>query len=165
MPGLPETEVKALARIVGELDYYQLLHLTKDATSRDVKRAYHASSRNFHPDANRHLDDDLRGAVAAISKRIAEAYSVLRDPQRRRSYDDHLAGGGDVRMQLAEAQAAAQNRRAELSGSTPQGRQYYGLVQADLQRDDVDARERAVAAGQLRDHEPVRHLQIGRAHV
>jgi hypothetical protein len=62
------TEIHALARIMGELDYYQLLHLKSDASPRDVKLAFHASSRVFHPDANRHLDDELRSAVAEIAK-------------------------------------------------------------------------------------------------
>ena len=50
---LAPTEIRALARLLGELDYYQLLHLRRDAGSVEVKRAYHATTRVFHPDANR----------------------------------------------------------------------------------------------------------------
>ena len=46
-------EILALARIIEELDYYQLLDVRRDAGAGEVKRAYHARSRNFHPDANR----------------------------------------------------------------------------------------------------------------
>ena len=56
MAELAPTEIKALARIIDELDYYQLLHLDPGASPRDVKLAFHATSRVFHPDANRHLD-------------------------------------------------------------------------------------------------------------
>ena len=57
-------EILALARIIEELDYYQLLDVRRDAGAGEVKRAYHARSRNFHPDANRHLDGALRAASA-----------------------------------------------------------------------------------------------------
>ena len=35
-------EVVALAGILGDLDYYQLLHLEPDARTSDIKRAFHA---------------------------------------------------------------------------------------------------------------------------
>lgn len=140
MPELAPTEIKALARIVGELDYYQLLHLKRGATASEVKAAYHATSRTFHPDANRHLRPDLQDAVSRIARRVTEAYSVLRDPRRRRVYDERIAAGGGVRMQLAEASAAAERKRLQETGGharTPQGRQFFQLAQADLRRGDL----------------------------
>jgi DnaJ-class molecular chaperone len=137
---LAPTEIMALGRIVDELDYYQLLHLEAGASAREVKRAYHATSRVFHPDANRHLDGELRSAVERIAKRVTEAYSVLRDPQRRAAYDRRLASGDGVRIQLAEAKAEAGRRNAEERlGRTPQGRQYFNLASADLKRGDYGA--------------------------
>jgi curved DNA-binding protein CbpA len=137
MSGMAPTEIKALARIIGELDYYQLLHLHRDAVAGEVKQAYHATSRAFHPDANRHLEPELRKAVTVIAKRITEAYSVLRNPRRRQAYDRRLEATSEVRMQLAEAQAEAGRQASEeLGGTTPQGRQFYRLAQADLQRKD-----------------------------
>ncbi len=136
MPALAPTEITALARIIEELDYYQLLHIERAATPREVKAAYHATSRAFHPDANRHLAPELRAAVESISKRICEAYSVLRDPQRRPAYDRHLAAGGAPRLRLADAEASARTQAQELAGRTPRGRQYFALAQSDLRRGD-----------------------------
>jgi DnaJ-class molecular chaperone len=137
MSGMAPTEIKALARIIGELDYYQLLHLDRDAVAGEVKRAYHSTSRAFHPDANRHLAPDLRAAVVVIAKRVTEAYSVLRNPRRRQAYDRRLETTSEVRMQLAEAQAeAGRQANEELGGTTPQGRQFHRLAQLDLQRND-----------------------------
>jgi len=137
------TEIKALARIIGELDYYQLLHLDRGATPRDVKLAYHTSSRTFHPDANRHLDGELRAAVADIAKRITEAYQVLRDARRRRAYDEQLASGGAIRIRLAEAETAGERKETEArQGQTPQGRQYFNLAQLDAKRNDWQSAER-----------------------
>jgi DnaJ-class molecular chaperone len=138
MPGsLAPTEIRALARLLGELDYYQLLHLERGAGSEEVRRAYHATTRVFHPDANRSLEPELQEAVRAIAMRVSEAYSVLRDPRRRKAYDSHLGEQGGVRMQLAEATAAAGKRDAtEREGRTEQGRRYFKMAQRDLARSD-----------------------------
>lgn len=135
MPQLAPTEIKALGRIIDELTYYQLLHLEPGASAADVKRAYYATSRAFHPDANRHLGGEMRTCVERIAKRVAEAYSVLRDPRRRAAYDRRIEGGTGVRLQLVEAKAeAGRQSLEERLGRTPQGRQYYSLAVADLKR-------------------------------
>ena len=133
------TEIVALARILDELDYYQLIHVQRGVNTRELKRAYYATSRAFHPDANRHLEGDLRVAVEKVAKRITEAYAVLRDPRRREAYDRQLQAGSGVRQQLAQAQETT--RETEL-GTTPQGRQYWKLAQADLARGDAVAAAR-----------------------
>lgn len=129
------SEIVALARIIEELDYYQLLDLRRDAGAAEVKRAYHNSSRTFHPDANRHLGGELRAASQTIAKRITEAYAVLRDPRRRQAYDRSLVDGAPARMQLANASAEADRRTSqERGGRTPKGRQFYKLAETDIAR-------------------------------
>lgn len=136
-------EIVALARIIEELDYYQLLDLRRDAGAGEVKRAYHNSSRNFHPDANRHLDGELRTAAHVISKRITEAYAVLRDPRRRQAYDRSLESGAAMRMQLADASAQADLRASqERGGRTPQGRQFFKLAESDIAKGNWGAAAR-----------------------
>jgi DnaJ-class molecular chaperone len=137
------TEIKALARIIDELDYYQLLHLESSASPRDIKLAYHSTSRAFHPDANRHLEADLRAAVSDIAKRVTEAYQVLRDARRRGAYDDQLGSGGSSRIRIAEALSAGSRQDTETrQGRTPQGRQYFNLATMDAQRGDWAAAAR-----------------------
>ena len=48
MAGLLGSEIVALARIFPKLDYYQLLHLKREASASEVREAYHAASRSFH---------------------------------------------------------------------------------------------------------------------
>ena len=62
MAELAPAEIKALARIMDELDYYQLMHMKPGASPRDVKESYYSTSRTFHPDANHHLEGELRAA-------------------------------------------------------------------------------------------------------
>ena len=138
MAGFAPSEIQALSRIIDELDYYQLIHVARGATARDVKKAYYTISRNFHPDANRHLDAELREAVGHISKRITEAYAVLRDPGRREAYDRMLEEGDGVRLQLAQAKTSAKKQAVENEGTTPQGRQYYNMAKTAMEQGDWD---------------------------
>jgi DnaJ-class molecular chaperone len=130
-------EIRALDRIIDELDYYQLLHVEQDASTREVRRAYHETSRTFHPDTNRSLEPDLIAACQRIAKRVTEAYCVLRDRRRRRAYDQLLDSGGGHRIQLAEARAAdAKQSSEERQGKTPQGRQFFQKASEDMARSD-----------------------------
>ncbi|HPG28075.1 MAG: DnaJ domain-containing protein [Spirochaetaceae bacterium] len=133
-------EIHALARIMDELDYYQLLNLKPGASTAEIRRAFHSSSRSFHPDANRTLEEPLREQCERISKRITEAYCVLRDPRRRKAYDARLESGSSLRIQLAEArQSHEEQRKAERRGATAQGRQFHGKAEAALKRGDLAA--------------------------
>jgi DnaJ-class molecular chaperone len=134
--GFAPSEIQALSRIIDELDYYQLIDVSRGATARDVKKAYYTISRSFHPDANRHLEGELRDAVKHIAKRITEAYAVLRDPGRREAYDRLLDGGDGVRLQLAQAKDSARKQAVETEGTTPEGRQYYSLAKTAMDQDD-----------------------------
>lgn len=134
---MPPLEIKALAGILDDLDYYQLLHVKPSATRAEIRAAYHQTSRTFHPDAARHFEEEVRQDCAVISKRVTEAYCVLRDPRRRKVYDARISGAeqaeGARRMQLAEAEAAhAKQDMAERRGQTAQGRQFYQKAEADI---------------------------------
>ncbi len=63
-------------------DYYEVLGVDRQASAEDLKRAFRKIAMDSHPDRN---PDDP--AAAARFKEASEAYSVLSDPGRRRSYD------------------------------------------------------------------------------
>lgn len=144
MASLPPAEILALSRLLDELSYYQLLELPDPGCSAsELKQAYHGLARRFHPDAYRRHEEPVRAAVNRVAKRLTEAYSVLRDPRRRRAYDERLnAGTGGVRIQLAEAEAAAEKSLEERTGSTPNGRRYFALAHSDIDRGDLAAATR-----------------------
>jgi molecular chaperone DnaJ len=63
-------------------DYYEILGVARQASPDDLKRAFRKIAMDSHPD--RFPDD----AVAAERfKEASEAYTVLSDPGRRRTYD------------------------------------------------------------------------------
>ncbi len=74
-------------------DYYELLEVSREATSDELKKAYRRLARQYHPDANPDDPD-----AEARFKEISEAYAVLSDTDARARYDrfgpDGLRGGG-----------------------------------------------------------------------
>jgi curved DNA-binding protein CbpA len=129
----PAAEIKALARLLGDLDYYQILKIEPRASSETIRAAYHRESRMFHPD--RHLASDdaaLRDAVNAVAKRIKEAYAVLRNPAKRSAYDLLLHSPDFRRVRYTEeSQVLATQAREEAVGKTPQGREFLRKAEAD----------------------------------
>ncbi len=63
-------------------DYYQILGVEKNATNKQIKKAYRRLARQHHPDVNPG-DDAAEGKF----KEINEANQVLSDPESRRKYD------------------------------------------------------------------------------
>jgi len=137
VPPMSALEIQALVKIIDELDYYQILHLEPGSSSSEIKRAFHETSRTFHPDVNRHLEPGALEQCARIAKRVTEAYCVLRDPRRRKAYDDRLSQAGGLRIQLAEARAAhARDSVQERQGRTPQGRDLYQKAARAIAEED-----------------------------
>jgi molecular chaperone DnaJ len=77
-----------------EIDFYQLLEVTRDADGDTIKRAYRKLAMQYHPDRN---PGDAE--AEARFKAMSVAYDCLKDPQKRAAYDryGHAAftqGGG-----------------------------------------------------------------------
>ena len=143
MAAITAAEVHALAGLVDELDYYQLLEIQRDAPASAVKRAYYAVTRRLHPDANRDLPDAERASLENVARRVSEAYQVLRDGRRRKAYDAQLAAGAGGRIRLAEAEAQADRAAVDHHmGRTPNGRRYFNLARGDIDRGDLASAQR-----------------------
>ena len=72
-------------------DYYEVLGVQKGASDAEIKSAYKKMAIKYHPDRNpgdKEAEEKFKEA--------AEAYDVLRDPQKRQRYDQfgHAGMGG-----------------------------------------------------------------------
>lgn len=65
-------------------DYYEILGISKEAAADEIKRAYRALARQYHPDLN-------PGDKAAEEKfkLLGEAYDVLSDADKRSQYEEY----------------------------------------------------------------------------
>ena len=74
-------------------DYYQVLGVDRNASQGRIKKAFRKLARELHPDVNAH-DPEAEEKF----KEAAEAYEVLSDAERRRTYDrfghEGLRSGG-----------------------------------------------------------------------
>ena len=72
-------------------DYYDVLDVARDASEAEIKKAYRQKAKELHPDRN----PENRKQAEEQFKRIAEAYEVLSDPQKRAQYDRYGHAGPD----------------------------------------------------------------------
>ena len=62
-------------------DYYEVLGIPKTASQDEIKNAFRALARQYHPDVNKAHDAEEK------FKEINEAYGVLSDAEKRAAYD------------------------------------------------------------------------------
>ncbi len=78
------------------VDYYGTLGVSKRADEKEIKSAYRRLARKYHPDVN---PNDPKSE--ARFKEVSQAYDVLKDPEKRKKYDqfgtnwDQMRGAGE----------------------------------------------------------------------
>ncbi len=80
-----------------EVDYYELLEVSRDADGAAIKSSYRKLAMKYHPDRN-----PGDAASEARFKAISQAYDCLKDPQKKAAYDRYghaafeqgMGGGG-----------------------------------------------------------------------
>ncbi len=89
------------------LSYYQILGVSNQSSSAEIKKAFRRLARQVHPDL--HPND---AEAAARFKQISEAYEVLGDAERRSQYDTRLNESSSDRPPVEPSFYPARYRQA-----------------------------------------------------
>ncbi len=70
----------------GFKDYFKVLGINRNATDKEIKNAFRQLARKFHPDLHPHNDE-----AESEFKEINEAYEILSDQEKKKSYEKYLS--------------------------------------------------------------------------
>lgn len=117
-------------------DWYKILQVDKNATPEDIKKSYYSLAKKYHPDVNKGSDDNF--------KDINLAYEILSDDQKRKKFDQYLAGD-----------TSTQNiyNNYHYGYNTRQKSKYNSDWQKQYQRKNEDFYSRANYSDYRRDYE------------
>lgn len=104
---------------VQDRNLYEVLGVSIEADKKEIRAAYFALSKRFHPDA--YFGQRLGGYGAkleAVFKRLTEAYETLGRKKRRADYDQYLATTTATRL-ATESLAQAQHEAEQLRHAPP----------------------------------------------
>jgi DnaJ-class molecular chaperone len=142
-------DLEARCAKLEQLDYFEVLQIPREATPADIKKAFYAESRTYHPDRFYQLDSKtMKDQINELYKRVTEAYYVLRDDTKRRKYLADVTGPERAQKlrfteaSEAETKAAVKKEHEEQIGVHPKGRQFYQLGAADLEAGRWSSAER-----------------------
>ena len=113
------------------VDYYKVLGINKNATEKDIKKAYRKLARKYHPDVN---PNDK--TAEKKFKEINEANEVLSNPENRKKYDKY--GKDWKHADEIEKQRAQQAQYARYAGSAGGGNPFGGFSGGSGQGDYSD---------------------------
>ena len=101
------------------IDYYKILEISKNASKKDIKKAYRKLARKYHPDLNPNNKE-----AEKKFKEINEANEVLSNPENRKKYDKY----GENWKHAEEYDKAQQQQRKQRQQSYANngGKQTYG---------------------------------------
>ena len=96
-------------------DYYQVLGLTPEAPTEEIRIAYRKLAKANHPD--KHKGDPI---YVEKFKDLQEAYDVLSDSYKRKEYDDQLARQNSYNKKNSKKEQAANKKSDKSSDNSAQ---------------------------------------------
>jgi len=81
--------MKTFARRKKQVDCYEVLRVSRDASEQEIKKAFRKLARKYHPDK---VDEKDKEKAQKKFSKIGTCYQTLSDPEKRKQYD---VTGGD----------------------------------------------------------------------
>ncbi|KAF8216275.1 hypothetical protein K438DRAFT_1914284 [Mycena galopus ATCC 62051] len=111
-----------------DVNPYELLGLTLEATDQDIRTAYRQTSRKVHPDRNRNDPDAARKFHV-----LTQSYELLLDPLRRLALDAKLR----VKAARDERFKSYDNKRKNMVTELEERERAFKKAKMDQQRDEA----------------------------
>lgn len=102
-------------------DYYKILGISKTAGEAEIKKAFKAAARKYHPDLH---PESQKAAMTEKFKDINEAYEVLSDKQKRAVYDQ--VGSGEYQNYARGGGHQQHGGARSYGGGNPRGEGPFG---------------------------------------
>lgn len=80
-------------------DYYKILGVNKEASPKEIRKAYLNLTKKYHPDKQGALSEEEKKLVHENMSEINEAYETLSDETKRKEYDSRRSTGGKRQFQ------------------------------------------------------------------
>jgi curved DNA-binding protein CbpA len=135
------TDILAMLESTKSKNYYDLLGVPFNASPDEIKRAYYALAKRYHPDHYYRSDTgELKKSLSTIFSVLTQAFDTLKVPATRASYDARIlreAGGGEEKSTPAQASSvkeASIQKLAELNYRQGRGhfdhQDYWSAIEA-----------------------------------
>ena len=108
---------------VHSTDFYELLNIRRDASEREIKKAFRTLSLKYHPDRNQGNPE-----AHEINLKINQAYEVLMNPEKRQIYDVYGEEGLDNEQHIQQHNRMPKGPNARLDLEVDLSEIYNGNV-------------------------------------
>jgi len=144
----PEEAPSAPSAIATDLDYYEILQVSRKADTDTIHRVFHVLAQRYHP------DNPDTGNIS-LFRHLAEAHTILCDREKRAAYDIELAGEDKTRLRIFESLESTQGVQAEL-------RKRQGVLRLLYTKRMTDPHDPALRARDFTDMLgcPMEHLEF-----
>lgn len=72
---------------LSEKDNYEILGVSSNASLQEIKDSYYQLVKDYHPDVNHNIPEDISEKAQEIFTAINSAYETLSDSEKRKNYD------------------------------------------------------------------------------
>jgi tetratricopeptide (TPR) repeat protein len=141
--GERRNEIVSRAKIIDKENYFEMLGVTPENTNDEVKNAYIALAKTWHPDRLPTALADVKDQCARVFARMSEAHQTLTDGDKRQRYLTLMKEGGETPEAQQEIQnvvgAAVEFQKAEICLRKNDAAQAEVLARRALQMDPNQA--------------------------